>query len=103
MDFKDLVSSAKNKMVLLREITIAPVPLHHQVEGQQPLRRRLAKGLLTIGIILSATGLVGLAMAPMSDRSVRRGHQMELLQLEQQLRPMPSAEYKRRFEEILKK
>jgi len=104
MDFNSLVSMARGKIVQLSEIIIEPVPLHHQGGGGgEPPRRRLAKGLLAIGAILSVTGLVGLVLTPVSDRSVLRGHKIELLQLENQLKPMPPEEYKRRFEEIIKK
>lgn len=108
MDFRDLASAARNKMVQLREITISPAS-PQQVERQQcvapqhPLHQQFARGMLAIGLICTLTGLVGLLLAPASKKNADRGHQIEMLQLEQHLRPMPPAEYKRRFEEILKK
>lgn len=105
MDFDGLVAAAKGKIIQLREIVIEPVPLH-QVEGKRvlthPLRLQLARGLMVIGLIITITGLVMFFTAPLSKKSADRGHQIELLQLEQQLKPMPPAEYKRRFEEIVK-
>ncbi len=105
MDFNNLVAAAKGEIVMLREIIIEPIP-QHQVEGQQkcnPLRLQFARGMLIIGLICTITGLVMFFTAPLSQKNADRGHQIELLQLENQLKPMPPAEYKRRFEEILKK
>jgi len=104
MDFNDLLTAAKGKIVQLREIVVEPVPLH-QVEGKRvlthPLRLQLARGLMVIGLITTVSGLVMFFTAPASKKSAERGHQIELLQLEQELKPMPPEEYKRRFEEIV--
>lgn len=108
MDFDALVSSAKGKIIQLREITISPVAPQHRGADEQEIRprlwqqakRRLCLALVIIGAGTILCGLLGLILSPGVQR---RGAEIQRLQQQFNEGKINWQQYRQGYEEALKK
>jgi len=78
MQINELMQTAKDKVIRLREVIISPVaPQQQWQEVLQQARARLALALMLIGAVTVLTGLISLFVSPGVQR---RGAEMQRLQ-----------------------